>query len=379
MRHYREDFADFKDKVWLNAASEGPLPKVAGLALNTAIEWKSLPYQLDLQRFAVVQKHLKESLGRFINVPHQDIILANSASYGLHILANGIAWKESDEVLTMQNDFPTNILPWLALEKKGVKVIQAKPKNKVLTPDELLKSITPKTKLFCISHVHTFSGYALNVEEIGKICQKRGILFILNVSQSLGTMPFDASKLHVDAIVCAGYKWLCGPYGTGFAWIKPSLREKLKLNHAYWPVVLSDEQLQSEEKIVYRDITSARKFDIFGTANFFNFVPFKTAIDYWLDVKMENVFKHNQGLIDHFIKNLDRQRFSLISPEKGETRSNLIVISHQKKERNASIYRDLIAQRGIYTALWKGQIRISPHVYNTQEELDKLLNFLNRV
>jgi cysteine desulfurase / selenocysteine lyase len=376
MRDYTKDFADFKDKIWLNAASEGPLPKVAALSLNTAIEWKSLPYQLDLQRFAIVPRHLKESLARLVSVKNEDIILGNSASYGLHILANGLSWTKGDEILTMQNDFPTNILPWLALEEQGVKVIQIKPKGLILTPEELQKNITAKTKLFCISHVHTFSGMVLDIEGFSEICQKHHILFVLNLSQSVGTMPVDLSQLAVDCAVSAGYKWLCGPYGTGFAWIKPELRETLKWNNAYWPVVLSAEELQSEEKIVYHEITKAKRFDMFGTANFFNYVPFKTAVDYWMDVKIENVQKYNGTLMDQLIDGLDLKRYRLISPAKGPSRSNLIVLSHQDAKKNDQIYRDLIAQ-GIYTALWKNNIRVSPHVYNRKEEIKQILRLLN--
>ena len=114
MSPYKDDFCPFENKVWLNAASEGPLPKISAEALGEAIVWKSLPYQLDDEKFVSVQVQLKESIGRLIGVNPRDVILANSASYGLHILANGIAWNVGDEIVLMENDFPTDILPWLS-------------------------------------------------------------------------------------------------------------------------------------------------------------------------------------------------------------------------------------------------------------------------
>jgi cysteine desulfurase/selenocysteine lyase len=377
MRNYRQDFADFKDKIWLNAASEGPLPKVAALSLNTVVEWKSLPYQLDLQRFAITQKSLKEVLGRLINVNYQDVILGNSASYGLHILANGFPWKSGDEIITMQNDFPTNILPWLALEEQGVKVIQVKPAGKVLMPEELKKNITAKTKLVCMSHVHSFSGYKLNVEEFGKICQSKGIIFVANLSQSLGSFPIDVAQLGADAVVCAGYKWMLGPYGTGFLWMKPELRQQLKLNQAYWQFMLSDEELQSEEPIKLNSLTTARKYDMFATANFFNYAPWRTSIEYLLDVKLDNIWKHNLGLIDQLIQELDQKKYSILSSTQPSDRSCLFVISHQDKSLNSKIQRFMINQ-GIYTAFWKGNIRVSPHIYNTSDEITRLCSVLNQ-
>ena len=376
MKNYKNDFMSFDGKIWLNAASEGPLPKVAAAALEEAITWKSKPYLLDNLKFASVPKELKESIARLIGIEARDVILANSASYGLHILANGIDWVPRDEILLMQNDFPTNILPWLALEKRGVKVIQLKPRDKVLTPDELEKNITPKTKLFCISHVHTFSGHALEVEAMAQICRCHHVLFVLNISQSAGTRPVDISKFLVDCVVSAGYKWLCGPYGTGFCWMAPPLRDQLHFNQANW-ILLSSDELKSEEALVYKEMKSARKYDVFGTANFFNFVPFKAAIDYWLTIGLDQVAAYHDQLINCFISQLDAKKYDFISPKEGKSRSSLVVISHKDKSQNLNIFRGLNEQE-IYTAFWKGYIRIAPHVYNSQEDIAKLIKLLNQ-
>jgi len=280
MINFEGEFASFDGRIWLNAASEGPLPLVAARALVDAVEWKSKPYQLDIPKFVSTQKGLKESIGRLIGVPTQDVILSNSASYGLHILANGIQWKQGDEIILMHNDFPADILPWLALEEKGVVIRQVKARKGVIQPDELLENITDRTRLFCIPHVHTFTGIMLDVRWFSEICKEKGIIFVLNITQAVGTMPIDLSQFDVDAVVSAGYKWLCGPYGTGFCWIKPELRDQLSLNRAYWPAVLSEEDLKSEDVLTARDFKTARKYDIFGTANFFNFIPFKASIDF---------------------------------------------------------------------------------------------------
>jgi len=377
MNNYRKDFAAFDEKIWLNAASEGPLPLIAAGALQEAVQWKSKPYQLDIPKFISVPKGLKESIGLLIGVSPRDVILGNSASYGLHILANGISWQEGDEIVLMQNDFPTDILPWLALEQKGVVVRQIKARAKVLQPDELLENITEKTRLFCISHVHTFTGAVLDVERFAEICKEKGISFVLNLSQSAGTMPVDLSKISVDAAVCAGYKWLCGPYGTGFCWIKPELRDQLTLNQAYWSAMLSEEDLKKEDTLTLKDLKTARKYDVFGTANFFNFVPFKAAIDYLLEIGLENIKAYHDQLIDRLIAGLNTDQYDLISPKEGKGRSSLVVLSHKDKDKNEQIFNDLKDQ-GIYTALWKGNLRIAPHVYNTQEEISKVLEALHK-
>ncbi len=376
MKDFKRDFENFEGNVWLNAASEGPLPKVAAKALQEAVEWKSRPYELTIPKFMSVPLELKKSIGALMGVDYRDVILANSASYGLHILANGIRWNSGDEVLLMQNDFPTNILPWLALEKRGVKVKQECPENRVFSSEEIERFLTPRTRLLCLSHVHTFSGITLDVSKIAEICKKKGVLFVLNLSQSLGTMPINILTMNVDAIVCAGYKWLCGPYGTGFAWISPKIREGLEYNQAYWVSAMSEKELESEGVIGLKDQNTARKFDVFGTANFFNFIPFKASIDYFLDIGLNQIKSKQQELIDYFISNLKPTIYEIISPVEREDRSSLIVIFHKKGELNKQIHQSLL-DAGMYTALWKNNIRIAPHIYNSMGDMEKLLKLLN--
>jgi len=377
MRDYRKDFASFEGNIWLNAAGEGPLPLVAAEALKDAVRFKCQPALADRSRFSSVPADLKRSLGRLIGVHDKDVILGNSASYGLHLLANGIPWQVRDEILVMQNDFPTNILPWLGLEQKGVKVIQIPPQEKVLSPQEVGKTITPLTRLLCVSHVHSFTGITLEIEKMAEICRKKKIIFVVNISQSVGAMPVNVAALGADAIVAAGYKWLCGPYGTGFCWMKPELRERLQLNQAYWIAFLSQEELKNEGPLCWKEVTSARKFDVFATANYFNFVPFKTCVDYWLDIGLGTVRTHNQKLVDKLIEGLDPDQYVLISPREGRLRSDLVVISHREKSRNNDIFQQL-SRQGITTALWKGNLRVSPHLYNTGEEIDVLLESLRK-
>ncbi len=375
-KNYQSDFHDFGDVIWLNAASEGPLPVVAREALNQAVEWKSSVYELDIPKFIQVPLELKRSIGRLIHVDPKDVILGTSASYGLHLLADGIDWQQGDEIVLMQNDFPTNIIPWLALEKKGVVVKQIPASSHILNPEEFCSAVTPRTRLTCLSHVHTFSGHMLNIDAISKVCRSQGIVCVLNIAQSVGTMPVDVAALNVDAIVAVGYKWLCGPYGTGFCWMRPELRKSLQVNRAYWPNYMTAEEMKETGPIVFKEQTSAQKYDVFGTANFFNFVPLRAAIDYWLEVGIENVYTHNQSLIDQFLNGLDRHRFGVISPEDPEFRSGLLVITCADSAHNENLYKHLQSS-DIYSAFWKGNIRLTPHVYNTPEQVEKTLQVLH--
>ncbi len=374
---YAKDFGPFKNGIWLNTASEGALPQAAVKALLECIEWKVQPYLLTHRRFNETPLRLKKAIGQLFNVSPADVILGNSATYGIHLLANGIPFKSGDEVLTMRNDFPTDILPWLGLEKRGVLVRQLPSEGPVIQAEELFNSVTSATRLICLPHVHTFSGHILDVATIGKFCRDRGILFFLNISQSAGCMPLDIARLPVDAVTTAGFKWLCGPYGTGFCWMKPSLRQSLDYNQSYWINVLSAEELNGVDQLNPVLAQDAARYDVFGTANFFNFIPWISSIEYLLSVGVEKIFHDNSALGEKLISGLDPARYDLISPSAPEKRSGLIVFSHKDRSKNRSIFDLLISQK-IYLALWKGNLRASPHFYNTPQEIEKLFNILNQ-
>ena len=379
MKDYSKDFGPFDGRIWINAAHQGPLPKVAAEMAREAITWKSAPSLLTTDRFRDVPKRLRGALGKLMGVPPGQVILGNSASYGIHLLANGIRWQAGDEILLVKNDFPTDILPWLALEKQGVRIRFLEPGTPLPSAQELADSISPATRLFCTTWVHSFSGYAADHEAIGQVCAEKEVAFVLNCSHALGTRPLDLKGTPVDAVVGVGFKWLCGPYGTGFAWIRPELMESLELNNAYWQVLLPGDYLAKEDQeLVLRENVGARRYDVFGTANFFNFYPLAGAVEYLLEVGIETVGAHNQGLVDHLIAGLDRRRYRLLSPGGGRERSTLVYFSHCEPERNGDVYR-LLQSKGIDISFRQGKLRAAPHIYNTLDDIDQLLEGLNDV
>lgn len=375
MNDYTNDFSISNGHAWLNAASEGPIPKIAVQALQEAVVWKSSPHLLSIPKFQQVPIELKQSLAQLLNVNHEDIILGNSATYGLHLLANGLTFNNGDEIILMQNDFPTNILPWLSLEKKGIVVRQLKPQGYVLTADEIMKAITPSTKAVCLSYIHTFSGHALDVEAIGKLTQEYGILFIVNLSQAAGAFPVNLARLPIDAVVGAGYKWLLGPYGTGYCWMKKEIREKLNYPQNYWISLMNESDLSHEGPLVLRENNLSRRYDVFGTANFFNFVPWKASIDYLLSIGIDQIQAHNQTLVEKLRCELVREGYQLISPKEKNKQSNIVVFSHQDALRNASLAQGL-KEKGVHLALWKNKLRASPHIYNQMSDIDRLMKEL---
>ncbi len=376
MPNHTQDFQLTHGQIWLNAASEGPIPTVSAGSLLEAIQWKLSPHRLTIPKFIEVPLELKRSLAKLINVNAEDIILGNSATYGIHLLSHGLDLKSGDEVILMRNDFPTDILPWLHLADKGVKVTQLQAKGPVLTPEEIRSAITSRTKAVCLPMVHSFSGWSLDIEAIGALCRERNISFIVNMSQVVGAWPLDLSVLPIDAIVCAGYKWLLGPYGTGFCWLRPGLRKELHYDQAYWIALMDEHSLNSDGELSLVPKDSARQYDVFGTANFFNFVPWRASIEYLLTIGIDVVKVHNDALVDQIHQDLDQVSYDIISPVQNNERTTIVVVTHKDKSRNKAIF-DRLKENGVHVAFWRNNIRISPHIYNTPENIGSLLSLLN--
>jgi len=374
---YTQDFSLKSGHTWLNVASEGPLPKAAVEALEEAIKWKKSPHLLTIAKFQQVPVELKKAIARLINVDWHDVILGNSATYGLHLLSNGLEFKAGDEIILLQNDFPTDILPWLSLKQKGVVVHQLKAQHQVLSPQEIEKAINRRTKLVCLPYIHSFIGFKEDIAAIGRLCRSQGVLCVVNLSQAAGAIEIDLSQWEVDAVVCAGYKWLLGPYGTGFCWIRKEVQENLNYAQNYWISLMDEASLNSEGPINLKDDHTARRYDVFGTANFFNYVPWQASIEYLLKVGLDNVNKHNQILVNKIVDGLEQERFDLISPRSQNERTNIVVFSHKDAKQNPYLF-EFLKSKGFYLALWRNKLRVSPHIYNTLQEMESLLKTLEQ-
>ena len=379
-KEFYHDFGPFGDRIWINCAHQGALPRVAVEEACEAIAWKVTPYELTTNRFSDTPVRLKQALARLIRASTDEIVLGNSASYGLHLLANGILWHRGDEVLLVHGDFPSDILPWLALEKQGVRIRYIKPKNHLPEPEELEANITSATKLFCTTWVHSFSGQTADIKMMGEVCKAHDITFVVNASQALGARPIDVSDIHIDAVISVGFKWLCGPYGTGFCWMKPDLLRSLDYNQAYWLTTYTADDLGREEGEVRlpEGPPSAGTYDVFGTANFFNFKPWAASVEYLLEQGIERIAEYDQQLVSHLVDGLDAKKYTLMSTREGAGRSTLVFVSHKDPQCNAEIYATL-KTKGIEIAFRRGLLRLSPHLYNTKEDIDRALTVLNAV
>jgi cysteine desulfurase / selenocysteine lyase len=294
---YRSAFGPFDGRIWLNAAHQGPLPRAAARQAEEAIAAKLAPHRIGEDDFVEVPRRLRELLGQLVGAASDEIVLGNSASWGFQILANGLPLDQGEEILVLADEFPATIFPWLVCERRGVAVRQLELEELVLHPERLQRELSPATRVVAVNWVRSLSGHVVDLQGLHEVCAAGGVHLVVNATQGLGALPLDVRALPVAAISCSGFKWLCGPYATGFAWIRSDVLESMELVQAYWLALpdgaLLDLNREGEHKL--RTDLGARAYDVFGTANFFNFLPWTASIEYLLAQGLEAIAAHDQG------------------------------------------------------------------------------------
>lgn len=238
-------------------------------------------------------------------------------------------------------------------------------------------AVTPRTRVVCASWVFSFFGHAVDIEAIGRVCHESGVLFVVNASQAVGARPLDVAALPADAVVASGFKWLCGPYATGFVWLRDELRTRLDYPQPHWLRLQQKSGLDRAPIYALAPEDAADAFDVFCTANFLSFMPWAAAVEHLLEFGIERIAAYDQELVEQLVSGLPR-RYRLLSPRNGPARSTLVYVSHEDAGENARIFAELRAL-GVDVALRDGRLRLSPHLYNSRLDIDRALDALAQV
>jgi cysteine desulfurase/selenocysteine lyase len=371
-------FGPFDGRAWLDTAHQGPLPNPAAAVSREWVARKANPHRLPDQEFFEVPRRLRESISRLIGARPDEVVLGNSTTYGLDLLAHALALREGDEVLLVEGDFPATVYPWLPLRRRGVEIRFLPAPGGAPDPDDLREALGERTRVFCSSWVFSFTGHAADVPALADVCREQTrVTFVLNGSQAVGAAPTDVRQLGVDALVACGFKWLCGPYATGFCWLSPGLIDQLEYQHGYWLAQLpGDDFSRPPARYELRDDLGAAAHDVFCTANLSTFPAWATAIDLLLDRGIESIAEHDQNLVARLIDGLP-SGWRLHSPRAQPERSTLVFVEPTSGADIQEKHRRL-AESGIDVAQRAGALRISPHLHNGADDIDRLLGELDR-
>jgi selenocysteine lyase/cysteine desulfurase len=376
--NYRAEFADFEGVAYLNAALQGPMPVVAAGEAEAALEWKKHPYRLPDGAYFDLPDRIREKVARVIGARPSEIAVTAGASAGLASVAAGLDWKPGDEVLVGRGEFPAHFATWLRYEQAGrLRIRVVEPRGRFISADDYIESIGPHTRVISASLVRFDTGARLDAARVARACEKVGAAFILDLSQCAGAIQLSIRDLGASMAVCSGYKWLLGPYGTGFFWIAEEWIERLPLGAVYFMALEGARDFHALPMINWRPAPGARRWDAAETANFTNLAAFDSSLDLMLRIGSGAVELFIDALVNQIIDGLPRTNCVLASPAERERRGPYVCISARDPEETPALYEKLRAAK-ISVSLRGKALRVAPHIYNTREDISRLMKVLSQ-
>lgn len=373
---WREEFWDFEDRIFLDCANQGPFPKVTIRAVQAALELKKYPERITNQLYVELPEQTRTGLAKLIGARPSEIALTNGAGDGVNAVARGLAWRPGDEIVLPAGEFPANYYAWKHLENKGVVVRQVPPGDgRFVTADDLVAQLSERTRLVAASYVSYAESNQIDVARVGAACRKRGIHLLVDASQAVGTLDFRVVDLQCDFLACCGYKWLLSPYGTGFFFIREELIEKLDVVDIRWLNVEGAENFNRLPRENWRLAPGARRWDAVEVSSFLNLSAMKASVYFLLKVGVEEIEQRARALSNYLVEKLPRDRCVLRSPREPERRGTFVCVAARTPKKTAELWETL-RQRNIFVSLRQDALRIAPHIYNREWEIDRLIEVL---
>lgn len=373
LNHVRELFPHIKNgKIYFNHAATGPFSNNVLSIVNDYLIQRS---DTDIDNFPELIKvagEAKKYLSRMLNCNVDRITFVDNTSNGLNIPAQGIQWRKGDSILLNELEFPANVYPFLNLEKEGVKVEFVKSKNGVVSADDIINSIKPNTRLISISFVQFLTGYRVDLEKIGNVCREKGIIFSVDAIQGLGAFRLDVEKCNIDFISCGTAKWLLGMQGLAFIYVSEKLQNTLQPKYVGWTSV-EDAWNLLDFNLKLKNTADAFQSGTINALGVFGLLP---SLELFSDFGYKNVEDRILENSTHLInKLLEIGIHPILENCKEENLSGIISFKHNKA---MSILEDL-KEKEIYCSVREGMVRLSPHFYNTTQDIDIVVGEIRNV
>jgi cysteine desulfurase/selenocysteine lyase len=370
---YRQEWFEFEDAAYLNAAGQAPMPKVSLRAAQAALEYKKYPHHMPFSAEFEVPDRIRASIAQLIGGEAEEVALTSGASTGMSAVAYGLPWKAGDEVLTGPGEFPLQYTTWKPMEARaGITLKIVRPRERFITADDFIAAMTPKTRLVSTSLVRFDNGVLLDVARVAAACHAQGALVLLDVSQACGAVPMNVDQLGADFMVCAGYKWLLSPYGTGFFWAKSEHIANMLPGPFYWKAAQGARNFSALAFDNPKPNPTAERWDAAETSNYFNLAAMDTSVQFVLRVGAEAVQAHQRNLIEFMYQRLPKDRCIATSPEDSARRGPYGCFTARTTEKTVALYEKL-QKENVIVALREGNIRVSPYLYNTERDIDRLI------
>ena len=368
---YREsEFPVTRRLLYLNHAGVSPIPARTAAAGAAVLEMFRDEGAFRPRRWLEILDEARGRFARLVGADPDEVAFVKNTSEGVSLVAAGFPWKEGDNVVTADVEFPSNVYPWKRLEARNVEVRMVRAAEGRVRKEDVSAACDGKTRLVALSSVEFGNGFRNDLSGIGEYCQRQGIFFFVDAIQSLGVIPMDVKAFGIDALAADGHKWLLAPEGAGGFYISRDVMEMIE------PVLLGWHSVRNRFDFERYDLTlspDARRFEP-GTPNTAGVAAFGASLGLLLEVGVDRIWERVRRLTEGAIAKAVQAGYEVLTPRHPEERSGIVTFRVPGADP-AALWKALMGRDAVAAARFGG-IRISPHFYNTAEEIDRFFGIV---
>ena len=367
----RKEFPVTEELIFFDHARVAPVPERVRKVVTAFIEDATRFGTAHYETWMVGIEQARKSFARLINAGTDEVAFVKNTSEGLSIVANGLDWKSGDNVVIPDIEFPANVYPWWNLKRLGVETRMVHAVEGRVLFDDLVKQVDARTRLISISSVECNSGFRCDLNRIGAFCKEKGILFCVDAIQSLGLLPMDVKRDHIDFLSADGHKWMLSVEGLGGFYISRDVLEKVYPVTVGWGNMVNAADFMNYEFAFRPD---AQRFEE-GSPNTMSIHAFGSALDLLLETGIENIEQRVMALGDTILEQLQKRGLKIYSSTQPEERSgNIAFVMNQDVSR---LY-DWMLENKVKITVRDGLVRLSPHFYNSEDEILRCFDLLDK-
>ena len=361
--------------VYCNAASVGPQPDRCAAV---AAEWglvRSEPHRIGVPQLRAAADGARGNFARLIGAAPTSIALMTNTTYGLNFAARAMPMAPGGAVLTFDGEFPSCVYPFMAAARdRGLRFELIPRAGRLPDEDALVDAIETRNDVSAVvvSWVQFAVGYVADLARIGRACRAKGIPFIVDAIQGVGALPLDVASLPIDILSCGAQKWLCSPWGTGFVYVRPDLIGQLEPHDVGWACMNSSDDYTRLVDYEYDFYPDARRFEVV-TLPYHDFAVARASTDVMLEVGVPAIAAHVGALADRLVGwAASREDVTLVTPADRGRRAGIIAFAPADLE---GVHRRLLGAE-VAHVVREGCVRLSPHYYNTIDEIERVVAVL---
>lgn len=358
--------------IYLNHAAISPPPVTTIRAVEAQLKDVHENGSTNFRSWLAVKERTRELLAGLLGARPEQVALVRNTSDALSTVANGLDWRAGDNIVTFSREFPSNIYPWLRIRDAfGVEARMCEEREGRIDMVELENLIDRNTRVVAISHVQYASGFRTDLTRLGRVARQHDALFVVDAIQALGAIPTDVEAELVDVAAGASHKWLLGPEGVGYLYLSDRARERIQPTLVGWISVPDPEDYFNFDQGWNRGTLAWET----GTGPTALIHGLKESLTLLTNQGVQNVVNYLEELTDYLCDRLKEKNYAVVSSRVPGEKSQIVCIRHLGGKSPMALYAHLMS-RNIVTAPRGGLLRISPHLYNTSQEVDELIKAL---